>query len=193
MEHLNYLSKYINTKKSARSIVYREFPKGLPSLVDLARIEIENMLIDKSINQTALKENILNHISEMNTALLRYETEHPYNATFLQSTYRPIIDIQERLRNAEELPEEIPHEELKTIGEKIILLNELGVIEHLKKRYANNLKSNNQLSILLSELLSLNPQSVQPALNALLNDIPSNKNYPKKTEKINRIILRLKD
>jgi hypothetical protein len=86
----------------------------------------------------------------------------------------------------------LPEIELKTQKEQIRLLYELGVIEFLQKKYPATLKgNNNQIAHLIAQILKFEKTSIQPTVNALLNDNATNKNYPKDSVKTKAIIDKL--
>ncbi|MFD1551710.1 hypothetical protein DNU06_02590 [Putridiphycobacter roseus] len=82
----------------------------------------------------------------------------------------------------------LPEVELKTINDRIRLLSDLGIIEHLKNKYPNSFRDVNPLADIISKILVENKTSVQPSLNSLLNDNSSNKNYPKENSRTKAII-----
>lgn len=83
----------------------------------------------------------------------------------------------------------IPEVELTKQKEQIRLLYELGVIEFLINRYPNSLKnSKNQTAQLIARILKVGGTSVQPTLNALLNDDASSDKYPKRSTSVDLII-----
>jgi hypothetical protein len=87
---------------------------------------------------------------------------------------------------------DLPEIDLTTQKEQIRILYELGIIEHLQNKYKNSLKGSiNQTANLISKFLKLERSSVQPTLNALLNDDAKNKNYPKMTQSVKSIIDKL--
>lgn len=84
---------------------------------------------------------------------------------------------------------DLPEIDLSTQREQIRLLYELGVIDFLQSKFPASLKdNNNQTAHLISQFLKLNRVSVQPTLNALLNDNSGDRNYPKKTKNVIAII-----
>jgi len=86
----------------------------------------------------------------------------------------------------------LPDLELKTQKDQIRLLYDLGVISFLQNKYEATLKNNNnQTAHLLAQILKLSKSSIQPTVNALLNDDPRSKNYPKESNETKAIIDKL--
>jgi hypothetical protein len=90
-----------------------------------------------------------------------------------------------------DVSKDLPEIELTTQKEQIRLLYELGVIEFLQNKYPATLNgNNNQISKLISQILRLEQTTIQPTVNALLNN-NMNKNYPKESKSIKAIIDKL--
>jgi hypothetical protein len=83
----------------------------------------------------------------------------------------------------------IDYDEFDTIGKKLLLLKESGVLDHLQTKYIG-FKNVNQLAKFLSQIIGEKQTSVQPVLNALIQNDAFNKNYPKGIEKATGILKR---
>lgn len=94
---------------------------------------------------------------------------------------------QENIKDKSDV-KELPEIDLSSQNEQIRLLHELGIFEYLRDKYPSKLKANNQLATLIATILKLQRSSIQPSINALLNDNATSKNYPKKSSKTDLII-----
>jgi hypothetical protein len=125
----------------------------------------------------------------VNNAMLAFEDFMGW-VDEIEYSYDDDDDVEEQ--KEEESSEElnlIPEVELTKQKEQIRLLHELGVIEFLIDRYPNSLKnSKNQTAQLIARILRVGGTSVQPTLNALLNDDASSDKYPKLSTSVNLII-----
>ena len=65
-----------------------------------------------------------------------------------------------------------------SIPEKISLLNELGVIDHLRNNYPDLIPSD--FAKLLAYVTDEKPQNIKPVISSLMSDDKANRNYPKK-------------
>jgi hypothetical protein len=100
-----------------------------------------------------------------------------------------LITIEEEKRETIDKIIGLPEIELKTQKEQIGLLYELGIIEYLQDKYKATLKgNNNQTSKLISQILRLQHNSIQPTVNALLNKNTASPNSLKESIKIKAII-----
>ena len=73
-----------------------------------------------------------------------------------------------------------------SIPDKISLLNELGVISHIKNKYSHLNPSD--LARLLEYIIDEKDKSIKPVISSLMSEDDVNKNYPKKSNKVERII-----
>ena len=100
-----------------------------------------------------------------------------------------LITIEEEKRETIDNTKNLPEIELKTQKEQIGLLYELGIIEYLQNKYKATLKgNNNQTAKLISQILRLQHNSIQPTVNALLNKNTASQNSLKESNKIKAII-----
>lgn len=76
--------------------------------------------------------------------------------------------------------------DFETIADKILSLYELGVIDKLQE-HRSFLASPNRLAGYLASIIGKKQISVQPILNALLNNHTTNKNYPKTDKRLKKI------
>lgn len=146
-------------------------------------IEFFVRIINNTIRQNENpKHNFLKHFNN-------------YGFQFVKKTsIRFNLTIEEKPKDEELKTEiiELPYLELKTQKDQIRLLYDLGVIDFLQNNYKSTLKNNNnQTAHLLAQILKLSKGSIQPTINALLNDDPSSKNYPKESNETKGIIDKL--
>lgn len=104
-----------------------------------------------------------------------------------QSHFPEYFQNDNKIEDQNDLPEIM----LKTQTEQIRLLYDLGVIHFLRGKYDKALTNNNQTAKLIAQILKLNSTSVQPTVNALINDDAISKHYPKKTPLTKAIIDKL--
>lgn len=106
----------------------------------------------------------------------------------LWNEYIDSLSFHENSQNPPIEKDVIPDVNVKTQKDQIRLLYDLGIIDFLVGKYPNSLKhSQNQVSKLISKIINVNNNSIQPTINALLSDTV-NKNYPKQTTSIKSII-----
>jgi hypothetical protein len=106
----------------------------------------------------------------------------------------PPVNVSDSIETVSEEIPELFEIELKTQKEQLRLLYDLGVIEFLQNKYPASLKDvPNKVAILLSSILKLQRQNIQPTVNALLSGNANSKNYPCKTSRTNLIIKTLDD
>jgi hypothetical protein len=100
-----------------------------------------------------------------------------------------LITIEEEKRETIDRIIGLPEIELNTQKEQIGLMYELGIIEYLQVKYPATLKgNNNQTAKLISQILRVQQNSIQPTVNALLNKNKEDKNSLKESNKIKAII-----
>jgi hypothetical protein len=90
-------------------------------------------------------------------------------------------------------PEEnsLPEIEKKlSITEKIRLLQELGIIDHLKEKHPNLKPAD--YARLLHYFIDEKETSIKPVITSLINNDASNRNYPTKSERIDNILNKLR-
>jgi hypothetical protein len=73
-----------------------------------------------------------------------------------------------------------------SIPDKISLLNELGVISHIKNKYSHLNPSD--LARLLEYIIDEKDKSIKPVISSLMSEDTANRNYPKKSVNVERII-----
>jgi hypothetical protein len=110
------------------------------------------------------------------------------------SSYHKIISFLETKKSELEtqIPKTIPETEPLDLSdtsavEKIIYLNELGIIEFLRTK-PEFMGSTNLMATFLSAITDEKATTLQTSLNKLINNDTDDKNYPYKTEKtVNKI------
>jgi hypothetical protein len=93
--------------------------------------------------------------------------------------------------DAKEEDDEIPKFEISTIPERVRLLMELGIIEHLEKEYPILKGKKKKLTELLMQFLHIPYSSLQPIVNAIEYDEDSPKK-PKLTNRVKNVINKYK-
>jgi hypothetical protein len=115
----------------------------------------------------------------LNTQGIEKETEERLRAfrnqvnTFFEEKQPDVVTLPE-------IPKKL------SIPDKISLLNELGVISHIKNKYSHLNPSD--LARLLEYIIDEKDKSIKPVISSLMSEDDVNKNYPKKTNKVERII-----
>jgi hypothetical protein len=183
------------------------FDNQMDQVSYLAFSELKNLLKTANFVRTAkyYLQIVDKQLDQFKRELLPIEEKNKVDlATFNEFILYPLIhfrgeiisllDIEEKPKDEELKTEiiELPYLELKTQKDQIRLLYDLGVIDFLRDRYKETLSNNNnQTAHLLAQILKLSKSSIQPTVNALLNDDPKNKNYPKESNETKGIIDKL--
>jgi hypothetical protein len=183
-EVVGYTNELEIITKSPKNYLLKENDGSITEMNELKSYFINAILLFRQlwneITASSLKYNIdLNKICNE----IKFPTEHLDIKIFehfgIEFKKNEFLTIQE-------VKNELPEIDLKTLNEKIILLYELGIIDFLIKKYPNTLKgNNNQVAELLSKIIG---GKLQPSVNALLTDNRTNKNYPKLTNKVKAIV-----
>lgn len=87
--------------------------------------------------------------------------------------------------------DEIPKFEITTIPDRVRLLMELGIIEHLEKEFPILIGKKKKLTELLMQFLNIPYNSLQPVINAIEYDDESPRK-PKLTKKVQNVLNRYK-
>jgi len=122
-----------------------------------------------------------------------------FSPELIQNVIKPIIDFLGKMQldnsttTIMELPllenNDLPEIDLKFDKEQIRFMYDLGIIEFLIGKYPSTLKGNqNQVAVLLSQILKHKRGSAQPTINALFTNATKDKDYPKTTPRIKKII-----
>lgn len=90
-----------------------------------------------------------------------------------------VIDVLDESVNPEPEPLDLSH---TSAVEKIIYLNELGIIDFLRTKAKAGI-SNGGLASVLSGITGVKPETIKPSLNRLSNNDIADKNHPYSTQK----------
>ena len=104
------------------------------------------------------------------------------------------VQLNELVQNSQtEVKEEdeIPEFEISTIPDRVRLLMELGIIEHLEKELPILKDKKKKLTELLMQFLNIPYNSLQPVVNAIAYDDDSNRK-PKLTKKVQNVLNKYK-
>lgn len=156
--------------------------------LELIKKDIDNLIC---LHNEIIQEHGLNHANNLkklqlfeDANLFFYQFKEWFEKEF--SRFNP-IEAEVEVENIKALPEI----DLKTKLEQVRLLNDLGIIDFLINKYPSTLKgNNNQVADLISKILKDKQKTIQPIVNALIND-NAGKNYPKETLNTKAIIDRL--
>ena len=77
---------------------------------------------------------------------------------------------------------EIDHED-SSIKERIVILNEIGIIDFLRSKEGVSVNAN-MISNLLSIVLKEKKVSIQPGINAIISNLEENNNYPLRNKEL---------
>jgi hypothetical protein len=170
------------------------YPIDLYSFIGINPLATENDYLKISITNVTNKINELYEIvdfyfdDELDDE--NYQKWQDQNDYWVYKNYLIVLEKRKELTSQIEIEntKKLPEIELKTQKEQIGLLYELGVIGFLQDKYSNTLKgNNNQTAKLIAQILKLERSSIQPTVNALLNN-NTDKNSLKESNKIKAII-----
>lgn len=120
----------------------------------------------------------------ISTLKQKYSKYSPFGWENIEKHYEnKIVNINQDLEIS-------THNEIELVKQKdkVALINALGIIELLEKKYPY-IKGNGQRTTkLLMQFLDIQESSLQPIINALLNNTTTNKNYPKLTQTVQSVI-----
>ena len=100
-------------------------------------------------------------------------------------------ELVENNRTEVIVEDEIPKFEITTIPDRVRLLMELGIIEHLEKEIPMLIGKKKKLTELLMQFLNIPYNSLQPVVNAIEYDDESPRK-PKLTKKVQNVLNKYK-
>ena len=177
---------FVNSDKEKKQWATKIMLNNIDYQLNIIDIELWDLKIKKPSEYNIIcKELIPNLISTLNYRYLEY---YPFGWEI--EKHNQSMELKEDSIEKVELPEI----ELKKIKDKIAMLIELGIIEHLINKYpylkANGLNAL-RLTKLLSPFLGIEVNSLKKIINSFVTDAKNSTDYPKITDKVKNVIDKL--
>lgn len=164
-------------------------------------IALINLKIQDEEKYYKLKDIVCNLDKEIEEYYALKEQYAPYPSSPPQIIKKHVADLQifqyspksdtKFTNGCIEEVEVVSEIELERIKDKVALLIELGVIEHLIKKYPYLDNYALRLTKILSQILNIKENSLKKIINAFITDNKSLSDYPKITERIKSVVDKL--